>query len=452
MSNFENDLKNKFEGVEFSPSDQLWAGIEAGIIPRKKKGVFFYWTTYGIAAGLALLLTLGFLLRDNFTSEVIKPESIAKEEPKEQIESEPTVIKDSTNVQNPLMPTKSQQLTANGKSIYNSNSDLKNPINALIGDDLVILNSSSKSLITQEAQNSTQGANQISDDTANQFSNLEITLPNLPISILILKARWEAKNTIVKMPINSNILIEEPFERLMAVNGGIGSGSFNPNANGDPIQANVQLQNENGLTANSNSVVRNDKNVQTGAFAVGAGFDLALSRQWTLHIGLRYAEFNFENTSNAYSVENNQLLPVYLPTGYKGELIYVDNYNITNSISSLALPIQMAYSVLELGKLNVDVRAGLSADYFLRYRVKGDLPILDNRIVNFKESSLFNRFNLGGIVGLGVNYKLNEQWGLSADFFARQYLRGVNELTGYSSSPLIYGFSFNLRYFIKKED
>ncbi|MFT6971099.1 MAG: hypothetical protein ACJAXX_001667, partial [Roseivirga sp.] len=60
--------------------------------------------------------------------------------------------------------------------------------------------------------------------------------------------------------------------------------------------------------------------------------------------------------------------------------------------------------------------------------------------------------NLGGVAGLGFNYRLNEQWGLTADFFARQYMKGLNDLTGFSSSPFIYGFGFNLRYFIKNED
>ena len=66
MSSFENDMKDAFEGVEFKPSEKLWAGIESAIVPKKKKGIFFMWQTYGMAASLLLAIGFAFLWSDGF--------------------------------------------------------------------------------------------------------------------------------------------------------------------------------------------------------------------------------------------------------------------------------------------------------------------------------------------------------------------------------------------------
>ena len=69
MSSFEEDIQNMFEGAEFQPSDKVWAGVEAGLAPKKKKGIFFMWQTYGIAAGIAAVLSFGLLLNNGFFND-----------------------------------------------------------------------------------------------------------------------------------------------------------------------------------------------------------------------------------------------------------------------------------------------------------------------------------------------------------------------------------------------
>ena len=41
MGNFENELKDMFDGVEYKPSERVWAGVESALAQDKKKGIFF---------------------------------------------------------------------------------------------------------------------------------------------------------------------------------------------------------------------------------------------------------------------------------------------------------------------------------------------------------------------------------------------------------------------------
>jgi outer membrane protein W len=453
MSNFDEDLKNRFEGVEFKPSDQLWEGIETTLLAKKKKNIFFYWHTYGIAAGLALLLTVGLLLKDSFSAKKVTTSPLAKEQPKDQNQEIITPVIDSTGNQKPTIMNQTDKLWVNLIDESKESNDQKvsfghQAINSFINE--VASNQGLKTSLVRRTSFDDLGLN----SAPVQFLEYINYIPPLVVSMSILKARWEAKNLVEPMKITSNVLVADTkFERVLALNGGIGSGNFDPNSSGNALQANSQLQGANiGANQNLTSLISNGENIQAGALALGVGFDLAFSSKWSLNAGLRYTEYRFDNTSNAYSKEGNSLLPIYLPAGYQGDLVIVSNYNITNNVTSLAIPLQLSYQVLAFGKFDVDLRAGLSLDYFINYKIESDLPILDTRSIDFAQSNLFNRVNLGGVAGLGFNYRLNEQWGLTADFFARQYMKGLNDLTGFSSSPFIYGFGFNLRYFIKNED
>ncbi|MFT6971704.1 MAG: outer membrane protein W, partial [Roseivirga sp.] len=414
MSNFDEDLKNRFEGAEFKPSDQLWEGIETTLLAKKKKNIFFYWHTYGIAAGLALLLTVGLLVKDSFSAKKVTTSPLAKEQSKDQNQEIITPVIDSTGNQKPTIMNQTDKLWVNLIDESKESNGRKvsfghQAINSFINE--VASNQGLKTSLVRRTSVDDLGLN----SAPVQFLEYINYIPPLVVSMSILKARWEAKNLVEPMKITSNVLVADTkFERVLALNGGIGSGNFDPNSSGNALQANSQLQGANiGANQNLTSLISNGENIQAGALALGVGFDLAFSSKWSLNAGLRYTEYRFDNTSNAYSKEGNSLLPIYLPAGYQGDLVIVSNYNITNNVTSLAIPLQLSYQVLAFGKFDVDLRAGLSLDYFINYKIESDLPILDTRSIDFAQSNLFNRVNLGGVAGLGFNYRLNEQWGLT---------------------------------------
>ncbi|MBO6761371.1 MAG: hypothetical protein JJ909_10440, partial [Roseivirga sp.] len=70
MDNFESEMKDMFDGVEFQPSERVWAGVEQALGEKKKKGFFFMWQTYGVAAALILFITAGMLYKNGlFTKQ-----------------------------------------------------------------------------------------------------------------------------------------------------------------------------------------------------------------------------------------------------------------------------------------------------------------------------------------------------------------------------------------------
>jgi hypothetical protein len=465
MSNFEDDLKNMFEGADFAPSNQLWTGIEGALKAKKKKGIMFYWQTYGVAAALVLIVTFAFLFNKESKNEV-KPSAVPltelKDKPEEQtIQAKTDSVSDTVDTSLPSNALDKSQASIDQKEevLYHK----KSAIPPLVDKKLVASANDVKGIKPQLDNKSivsskliTLNPDLISEQIeANQFAS--IILPQLPSSISIIKARWEAKHLVEPMMIEipEVLLTEDDFERLVSLNGGIGSSNFNPNASGTSSQFSVAEFRNDALGLGSSSVqadVSNGDNQQLGSFAVGAGVGLELNPRWSLIMSARYSEYRFANESNAYSTEGQRSLPIYIPAGFNGDITLVPTYQLTNSLTSITLPVQAAYKVLDLGRFDLDVKAGLSFDYFLNYKIKGDLPFLSTRKLDFSNSSLFKRFNLGSTGGVGLNYKLNEQWGLSADLFVRKYIGALKEEGNYQSRPFVYGFSFNLRYFLRKEN
>jgi hypothetical protein len=464
MSNFEDDLKNIFDGAEFAPSDQLWTGIEGALKAKKKKGILLYWQTYGVAAALALIVTFAFLF-NNEPKDEVKPSAAPLTQLKDKPEEQKAQAKPDSVIDMVDKSLDSNDLDKNQASIVKKEEVLdhtKSDRPNLVDQKLMASTNDDKG-IKPELDNEGITSSELiilnpdlvpEQIKTNQFAS--IILPQLPASISIIKARWEAKHLVEPMMIEipSALFAEDNFERLMSLNGGIGSSSFNPNASGTSSQFSVAEFRNDALGLGSSSVqadVSNGDNQQLGSFAVGAGVGFELNPRWSLIMSARYSEYRFANESNAYSTEGQRSLPIYIPAGFNGDITLVPTYQLTNSLTSITLPVQTAYKVLDLGRFDLDVKAGLSFDYFLSYKIKGDLPFLSTRKLDFSNSSLFKRFNLGSTGGVGLNYKLNEQWGLSADLFARKYIGALKEEGNYQSRPFVYGFSFNLRYFLRKE-
>lgn len=456
MSNFEDDLKNMFDGAEFAPSEQLWTGIEDALKAKKKKGIFFYWQSYGVAAALALVLTFAYFFSKGPNQQ---PEQAVKTltELKDKTASGKIQAKaDSSENLKSIEPNEKAMASTRLGNLGQSLVDKK--IEKVTSDPNKTRFVTSNELLMANQSNSLEEiavmSMELNSDRFNTFA--AIVLPQLPEKISIIKARWEVKHLVGPMEISSSDLAPEAkFERLLSLNGGMGSSSFDPNASGTSDEFNVaELRSFDPMLGSSAIVssVKNENNQQLGSYAVGAGIGMALSPSWSLSMSLRYSEYRFAGESNAYSIEGQLSLPIYIPAGFQGDIVIVPNYQLTNSLTSLALPVQMAYKVLDLGRFDLEAKAGLSVDYFLSYKIKGDLPFLSTRKIDFSETSLFNRFNVGSTGGLGLNYELNPQWGLSADLFVRKYIGGFKEEGNFQSRPFIYGFSFNLRYFLRKDN
>uniref|UniRef100_UPI0040480AED outer membrane beta-barrel protein n=1 Tax=Roseivirga sp. TaxID=1964215 RepID=UPI0040480AED len=465
MSNFEDDLKNMFDGAEFAPSDQLWTGIEGGLKAKKKNVILLYWQTYGVAAALVLIITFTVLFNQepkNGVEPSAAPLTELKDKPEEkkaQIKADSVINTVDKSLTSNDLDKKQSSIVKREEVLDHTKSDTPNLVDqklmASTNDDKGIKPEFDNESITSSELIILKPNLMSEQIEATQFAS--IILPQLPLSITIIKARWEAKHLVEPMMIETPavLLTENNFERLLSLNGGIGSSSFNPNASGTSSQFSVAEFSNYALDPGISSVradITNGDNRQLGSFAVGAGVGLELNPRWSLVMFARYAEYRFANESNAISVEGQRRFPIYIPAGFDGHVGLVPIYQLTNSLTSITIPVEAAYKVLDLGSFDLDVKGGVSLDYFISYKIEGDLPFLSTRKLDFSNSSLFKRFNIGPTGGLGLNYELNPQWGLSADLFGRKYIGGLKEEGNYQSRPFIYGFSFNLRYFLRKDN
>lgn len=458
MSDFENELKDLFEEAEFKPSERVWVGVESALTAKKKKGVFFYWQTYGIAAGIALLLTMTFLFNGERSKQTDKDQQLTKAEQQNTESSgdnKPTSDgKAQTDKEILTNKNIAQTVDALSSSKEGEIKQVKN--NPIAQPNLTALNVNENrqydGLDPLLSENKTQVATSFE---AGKSLGTILLVPEPRENISIVKARWEMKHMVASMDLGVPALSIVPVDvskHGLMVSGGIGGGSFNPNPSSNVDYLRVNQANLNEFSSSAVDVVNNGDDRPIGAISVGAGLGFSLTDRWGLRVGLRYSEYKFANESNTYSIENGVSLPVYIPAGYSGELFYVGYYGLTNSIKSVSLPVQATFKVFDLGKFDVSINGGVSADYFLSYEVKGDLNFLETRKVDFSENSLFNRFNFGAVTGLGLNYELNSQWGVAADIYYRKYIQPLSQESSFSSSPSVLGFGISFNYLIRANE
>ena len=71
--------------------------------------------------------------------------------------------------------------------------------------------------------------------------------------------------------------------------------------------------------------------------------------------------------------------------------------------------------------------------------------------MNASESDFLNRTNMSGVSGLGLNYRLNNQFGLSGDISYRRFLTGSGTDVNAKPSSVL-GFGLSLNYFLTRKE
>ncbi|OEK04922.1 hypothetical protein [Roseivirga misakiensis] len=476
MSSFENNMKDAFDGVEFQPSERVWAGVESAIGPKKKKGIFFMWQTYGVAAGLIIATTFGFLWRDGFFASNNKPTPETQLTAKSNDDSK---VKDSLNTKAHLNEKIDKNALASSESNDENKSLSKQPLvngllaktsnveseggkvaakltndEATISDRIIDQNLlkaetvaavdksevKTKESLTGEKKSSESILNESVLDT--ELSDLQASSNQKSDTDSIIKANAEALNTQSVASISRERSLNGSFgNNVLNISSGLGSA--------DVVESAALREANNFSTLDG--AVDNSEGEALGAISAGIGASFDMSKRLTLNVGLRYSEFKFRNSANSYSVEDGRSLPIYIPFGFDAEnVFFIGTYNIENTIQSLFIQSTIGYKVATWGKLDVSFQLGAGIDYFLAYKVKGDLNFLDTRKANPSDSDFLNRTNFSGISGVSVNYRLNPKLGLSADFNYRRFFSSGNVSASSPSSAI--GFGLSVNYFLTRKE
>lgn len=480
MGDFEKDLQNAFEGAEFTPSPKVWDGVKAGLAPKKKVGIFYMWQTYGVAASILLMLTLGFLFRDelfgsgNVTSPVkpltenrkqrsdIDPESSEagiNENSRDKPDDEKTADSEKKGVQrstaNPNLQV-DNGLINNASGLTNA-AELKSGSAPTAESMQVSAGTGQDNSLEERVLRQLEGARHVSDNASGEIYVLG--LQDLAESMAALRLRWELKNLVEPMELDTGNVAASP-ETLMAkrtsLSGSFGGGSFSPNGGSGTAAASALQENRvtnDPLVGSFNVQNGEESQKQLGSISIGGGINFELGPKWSFKTGLRYSQYRYVTTSNAYTVEDGSNLPVYLNATYDlAQARYAGEYELTNTIHSLSVPVQMGYKVLDKERFALAVNGGLGIDYFINYTVKGDLSFLDARKVDLGETDYLNRFNVNVLAGLELSYMLNDKLALSGEVFYRQYIPSLGETDGTpTATPSFFGLGLGINYYLRKK-
>jgi hypothetical protein len=481
------------DGAEFAPSPKVWEGVQAGLAPKKKVGLFFMWQTYGVAAAIIFLFTMGFLLRDELftpgggptsTTELASDSDLDdktdQEDKKTLKENKGTRKNEKGSQQDDVdssIPKDLQQDTGlqAGNEIDQSSKTIHN--NKLQAGNNTGRNSQAKeggnvsssdrsgenpgALIKEGAAFSRSVADQLQVNaevlTDAEFAIYLADPQNYRESIAGIRLRWELKNLVAPMDIDSSLFVKKGLANIVAsntsLNGNLGSGSFNPNGSGigGGTAAVENLSAEDPEAGQFD--VANGEERQLGSLSIGAGIGIELNRRWLLRLGLRYNQYRYANTSNAYFQQNGTAQPLSLNANFDASTVrFVGEYELTNTIHSISVPVQFGYKLLDRSRFDIVLNAGIGIDYFVSYIIQGDLNFLERRSIDLGESDFLNRFNANVLTGFELNYKLNDKFGISGEAFFRQYIPSLSQTDGVSqATPSFLGFGLGVNYFLRKK-
>ena len=480
MGDFEKDLRDAFEGVEFTPSEQVWAGVEQGLRP-KKKGIFFMWQTYGIAATLVFLLTMGYLFRDELlgsgandpakqeltqnddspsegegqakTAQTQEENEASPDEPASDTATDPQTLKEAT-------PGLKDLQASNEKANETSGDENRPDVQSSMAAATMTFESVQASVQTEDQTTEQSALNEIESVAEALLINTEfmgpLSLAEPRESIVATRHRWELANMIEPIEIESaedELPEETSSQRQKSLNGSIGSSSFNPNSSLDNAAvANEEAAFSDPRFADQLSATSSDER-QLGSISVGFGVGLPLGERWVLRTGLRYSQYRFASTGTAYSEEDGQQLPIYTRVAFdNSNVTYAGQYELTNTLHSLSVPAQFGWRFLKLGKFSSWLNMGVAADYIVSHTVKGDLNFLETRKVDLSESDFINRLNLNALTGMEFTYELNPKLALSGEVYFRQYIPFGGGEGAYGATPSVLGFGLGVNYYLRRKE
>lgn len=417
--NFEKAWRNAFEGAKLTPSDQLWAGIEAGIandeVVRYKRGMAYYkW----LAAAGILLFTglLGYIGYQSLSTDSSLTENKSKRKnvtgifqvtdsvlstTKKEGAAEPLLI------QQEITPSSIESLEATPSNNQKSQ-PRENPEG--IKYLTVIERQQPKAIAMNEEQN----------------------LPPLPQRISgvpIYRSDQDTKRVVLWAGLNMT------------------PGYFDPN-----FQSQGAVQ---GLQSPSfaQSTLQPEEEHRTG-FSMSFGIEMGvkLSDRWQLSGGIQYLNNNVQSSTNAILDQRTPIFSSVIETldlsDSRANITFVPT-ELDNTFQFLSIPVQAGYLVLDK-KVKVLVNAGIASDIFLKNKITALDRSLESITINPGPNAPFRSVYFNGILGAEASYEFLPRYLITLE---PRYKLAISEFTrpesSYSSFPSSFGIGLGVKYIFK---
>jgi hypothetical protein len=496
--NFEQQWKRRFEKVSTLPPDELWGRIEADLDNQKRRTPFFLiwglpaYVASGIAATLILVLGGWFLFSNSEgkavaeMAKVTGPTLVESEEkstepvqPKRQ--DDPTVqetVNNSKNFANKsnkprIADVKSTAIVA----FTNSNNQpklLSDESNSLrLTDKLAFIKSNTGQTISHNTSTFFRDvANQLSKLIPHQYEEYPVRYILTRNKLAYYEPITETENTTKQKHRSWIGLVSglSPFKPNFQ-NGGLdqlasaNAASFSSNDANFTTQRRPQgTQGPAGSQGGSSQLMPNTGNsafnIPTASpvqqFANGRAFNFGiqvgrqLTKRLALESGVRYIQGNSPVNTNVYTLnertgEINTFVQDYLTQGKTlSNAVVASAETLESSYEYLSLPLQLAYEIPLLNKLNLEITGGVSADMFLQNTLQSEMT--DVASLNARNSA-FRTLGVSGLGGVRINYLLDEKWELIIGSAFQQAL--VSNFESGSSAqlrPQMLGINYGVNY------
>lgn len=487
-NNFEQQWKQKFEKTSTPPPLDMWKRIEAGLDEKvERKPLFLLWgiPTYvvsGIAATLILAIGGWFLLT---SSEATLVEDIVHLQTNE--------AENEQNVDQPAGKNAADKEVSGAKDLKTSDKIASTKISAKAAVSANVITSTSENLnkILAESQlNQRQNVRVINSDQlmisveAGQFSVIGRKLTNSLSKINGLGYEKYPVRYILKRnrlayvePLQETVVAEKESRRSWI---GVISGlsPFKPNFQSSSLDQLASASVNSYSSNNENFIIQRPSGAQgsvgpgspgTGdnAFAIptgspvqqftnGRAFNMGiqagkqLSKRLAIESGIRYIQGNSPVNSNVYTLnqqtgEVNAFVQDYITQNKTlNNAVVGSAETLNNSYEYLSVPVQLAYGIPLLNKLNVEVTGGVSADMFLQNTLQSETT--DVASLNASNSA-FRALGMSGLGGVRLNYLLDDRWELTVgSAFQQALVSNFESGTAARLRPQMLGINYGVNY------
>lgn len=453
---FKSEWKKAFEGAEATPSDQVWANIDARMMATEnanmKKRVAFYQRLAAASVGVMLFVSgyAFFTLNDN------EPDlAVNKTRNKKQVDSEVNTNTTATSPHN--QNTKSaasvdqeimNQATEEGmpQNVLAARSIKSGSSSVSLGKDT--LESTTNSISTIYPNSVVQASAKVVDALSDAL-NLklipaklsppmpkEAKLDNLAIAYRLADARPAVRKK--KKDENSH---ESSWASL-----GFAAGNFSNNAsNLDLLTANRATSSVSAPFFDSQSNASKTEETKPGSsYSMSVSGGKRLAKRWLMQGGLSYMNQSSRSNTSTVLIEQafkttNSIAPENI-----NAVTSTEESEINSTFQFISLPVQAGYMLVDQ-KFGIQLNAGLSPDVFLKSTVSDKAS--SETINTTGSNSTFKTVSLSGLGGVEVSYRFSEHYRISLVPGFRYSLTPVykdNSLA--SAKPFVADIGLRFRY------
>lgn len=454
-----------FKDFEATPSDAVWQNIEAKLNPNKKKRriVPIWWRYAGVAALLAILLTIGNLYFNNTdtiqTNKIVDSEAPLNNlsnDANNNVLNETSIAKDinaENEISNKVLP-KNSEVVSNDTNPSDETSTNETAISKNVNES------------NQQAYSSSNKIPELSNTTLKTEASI-VSNPEEKNNNLIQKNETSSPKLIIPELINGSaknntpvLAIENPKEDNPILN-----TSNKENSIEDAIAKTVKDDEENYLTrwtiaTNAAPVyfnslgkgssldaqfIDNSKNGEvTISYGVSASY--SINKKLSIRSGINKVNLGY-NTNNVVVFEtvgarsslnslknvntgNNTTADISVISGesldVNSALVRTSETSINQSFGYIEIPLEIEYAIINK-KFGFNVIGGFSSFILNNNELFSEF---EGRQTRIGEATNLNKVSYSANFGLGLNYKLTKKLDLNLEPLFKYQINTFNNTSG----------------------